>query len=217
MPDKTQLMARRIIKGQTAAKICSKRIGKLLQWYSAHAAMCLSRQHAELISVTPWKEYFSQFDSIYDNIGAPDEFLFATTLAAFACNMKNNVEIWREVTTDFELPPKLNVRHPILFDSLNEVVEYWIVNERMDICGKEKKSLKELLCDRYKKPFRLWGYGPCFFRKISENVQFIDFIPWRLCEMKPPVIDRERNIDQTIHYRRELDSSAYMDQDEIHA
>ncbi len=119
------------------------------------------------------------------------------------------------MTTDFELPPKSNVRHPILFDSLNKPVAFWIVNETMDVQGKETKSLKELLMDRYKKPYRLWGYGPCFFRKISQNVLFKEFIPWKLCKMMPPIIDIVNNINETITYRKELDSLAYMDEDEI--
>ena len=215
MPDKTQIMAKKITK-QTATKLRKKRMGKLLQWYSHHAAMCLYRDHAEMISVTPWKEYFNDSDHIYDNVGAPDEFLFGTTLNAMGINMRK--EIWREVSTDFELPiPTTNnpIRHPINWLTLNDIVEFLKINEIMEIKGKDKKSLKELLIDSYTKPHKLWGYGPCFFRKISSSVKFNQFIPWKLCKMNVPIIDIKNGIDETIKYRKELDSSAYMDLDEI--
>eukprot|EP01083_Nonionella_stella_P058796 153948_1 len=212
MPNKTQLMAKKIT-AQTATKLNKKRMGQLLQWYSHHAAMCLQRLHAEMVSVAPWKEYFADSDHVYDHVGAPDEFLFGTTLAAMGVDMRR--EIWREVTTDFELPTKHDVRHPIHWRNLNEAHEYWKVNEMMHIEGKEKKTLKEYLSEGYDKSHKLWGYGPCFFRKISSNVEFEEFIPWKLCRIEAPQIDATKGIDETIHYREELNSQAYMDQDEM--
>ena len=212
MPDKTQLMAKKVTK-QTATRLRKKRMGKLLQWYSHHAAMCLSRDHAEMVSVAPWKEYFNDSDHIYDYVGAPDEFLFGTTLNAMGVNMRK--EIWREVTTDFELPPIAQVRHPINWESLNGIVKYMKVTETLECQGRDNTSLKQLLLDRYENPSKLWGYGPCFFRKIAATVKFNKFIPWKKCQMKPPIIDHEEGIDETLEYREDLDSSAFMDQDEI--
>jgi len=71
-----------------------------------------------------------------------------------------------------------------------------------------------LISDRFSNPSKLWGYGPCFFRKIAASVDFKDFIPWKLCKMKPPVVDQENGIDETLHYREELDKLAFMDEDE---
>ena len=212
MPNKTQLMAKKITKDK-ATKLRKKRMGKLLQWYSHHAAMCLSRKHAEMVSIAPWKEYFNDHDHLYDYVGAPDEFLFGTTLNAMGVDIRKDV--WREVTTEFELPTIKDVRHPINWEDLNEQKEFWKVNETMDIIGKDRKSLRQLLIKRYSQPSKLWGYGPCFFRKIANSVQFKKFIPWRLCQMIPPKIDEMNGIDETLEYREELDSAAYMDDDEM--
>ena len=89
------------------------------------------------------------------------------------------------------------------------------MENRMDIIGKDRKSLRQLLIKRYSQPSKLWGYGPCFFRKIANSVQFKKFIPWRLCQMVPPKIDEMNGIDETLEYREELDSAAYMDDDEM--
>lgn len=213
MPLKTQLMAKQITK-KTAVKLKKKRMGALLQWYSHHAAMCLSRNHAQMLATAPWREYFADSDAVYDGVGAPDEFLFATTLnAMLQCDIRN--EVWREATTDFEVPTSVNtLRHPICWQSLDKI-ETYLRLQNMKIKGVDKKSLRELMRENYSNPSKLWGYGPVFFRKVSANVDFGKFVPWKLCTMRPPIVDLENGIDETKKYRKDLGAVAFMDEYEM--
>jgi len=184
-------------------------MGQIVEWYAHHASMCLQREHAKMISTAPWKEYYHDCDDIFDGIGAPDEFLFGTTLHAMGVDISS--EVWRETTTDWELPVEDNVRHPVCWNHLDERVNFYTVSDDMEVQGINYMSLRELMIERFKQSDYLWGYGPCFFRKVAHSVQFKDFIPWKLCNMLPPVIDVSIGLDETQRYRENLNIAAFSD------
>ena len=86
MPNRTQLMCKPI----TNSVILRDKIMGDCRWYAHHAAMCLERKHVKLIKAVPWNHYFADMDLVEHGIGAPDEFVFGTTLAAMGTHAPQN-------------------------------------------------------------------------------------------------------------------------------
>jgi len=140
-------------------------------WYRSHFAICLGREHLLAVCEANIKEMFAASDKVWQFIGAPDEFVWATLLTHLWKKKRRKFrdEIMDYICTEFESAHVMDTS-PVFWTGLDSKRSYRKVNfSRTRQSKPHETTLREYLTRKLENG---WSEGVLFFRKIGPKVDF---------------------------------------------